>query len=272
MLLRDPYVKEALYYSLDRARILSEVIYDKGQVINSPILEGFMGYNPDIPHLEYDADKAKATLDKGKWVDVDGDGVREKDNIRLSIELITSDNPEYVLTSRIIQENWREIGVDVEVGIYNIGDLESQFIKLRNFETLLFGENLGADPDPYVYWHSSQINDPGLNLSSYTNVEVDRFLEKGRRSNDVDTRIHSYLPMQEVIYDDKPAIFLYRPYYIYAANPSIQGINVDHATNPAERFLFANEWYVNTQRVWKSSEAEPAPEQPEEITVEINNQ
>lgn len=252
--LRDPYVKESLYYGLDRERILEEAIYGKGKVINTPILEGFMGHNPDILHIYRDAEKAKAVLDQGKWIDVDGDGIREKDNSRLSIKLITSDNPEFVLASRIIQENWQEIGVQVEIGVFTIGELESQYIKLRNYDALLFGENLGADPDPYVYWHSSQITDPGLNLSNYTNVEVDRYLETARRTNDIDTRIHSYLPFQDVIFDDKPAVFLYQPYYIYAVNPSIQGINVDHASNPAERFQFVDEWYINTTRVWKAAD------------------
>ncbi|MFA4930377.1 MAG: ABC transporter substrate-binding protein [Patescibacteria group bacterium] len=251
--LRDPYIKEALYYGLDRERILEEAVYNKGKVIDTPILEGFMGYNPDIAHINRDVEKAKAVLEQGKWTDVDGDGVREKDNVRLKINLITSDNPEFVLASRIIQTNWQEIGIQVEVGVFTIGELESQYIKPRQYDALLFGENLGADPDPYVYWHSSQINDPGLNLSNYTNVEVDRYLENGRQTNDIESRIHNYLPFQEVITDEKPAIFLYRPYYIYAVNPSVQGINVDHASNPAERFLFISDWYINTQRVWKTA-------------------
>lgn len=250
-LLRDPYVKEALYYGLDRERILNEVVYQQGKIINTPILEGFMGHNPDISNLPHDIEKAKAVLEKGKWQDVDGDGTREKDNVRLSIRLVTSDNPEYTLAANIIKQNWHEIGIEVDVNSLNIGDLESQFIKSRNYDALLFGENLGFDPDPYVYWHSSQINDPGLNLSNYTNIEVDKYLEAARKSNNQDTRIHSYLPMQAVIFDEKPAVFLYQPYYIYAVNKAVNGINVDHAVNPADRFSFIQDWYINTKRVWK---------------------
>ena len=267
-LLRDPYVKEALWYATDRDRILSEVIYDKGKVIDTPILEGFMGHNPDIAHIERDIEKAKALLEKGKWVDVDGDGIREKDNVRLQINLVTSDNPEFALASNIIKQNWLEAGIDINVEVHTVGDLESQYIKPRGYDALLFGENLGVDPDPYVYWHSSQTKDPGLNLANYANIEVDRYLENGRKSNDIDTRIHSYLPFQQVLFEDKPVVFLYRPYYIYAVNPSIQGVNVDHAHNPAERFRFINNWYINTKRVWKTAEDNASQEEDNTKTVE----
>jgi len=250
-LLRDPYIKEALYYGLNREQILNDVIFGKGEIINTPILSGFMGNNPDIPNLPYDVEKAKGILEKGKWVDVDGDGVREKDNVRLGFSLVTSDTPDFMRTAKMIQNDWRAIGVDLQIGIYNIGDLESQFIKSRNYDALLFGENLGSDPDPYVYWHSSQISDPGLNLSSYANVEVDRYIEAARQTNDNESRIHSYLPMQVALFDEKPAVFLFRPYYIYAVNKAVLGINVQQAANPAERFLGISDWYINTKREWK---------------------
>lgn len=269
-LLRDPYIKEALAYTIDRPRILTEVIHDKGRIIDTAIPEGFMGHNPDIVNITPDLEKARALLEAGKWSDVDGDGLREKDNERLRFELITSDNPDFMLAARIIQENALEIGIDLEVNTYQIGNLENEFIKGRNYDLLLFGENLGADPDPYVFWHSSQINDPGLNLANYVNVEVDRYLEAGRKSNDIDTRIHSYLPFQQVIFDDKPALFLYQPYHIYAVNQAVQGINIGNISNPADRFLYINEWYLNTERVWKS-EAESNDEEvvTEEGTDEV---
>lgn len=250
-LLRDPYVKEALYYGLDRELILKEVLFDKGKIINTPILEGFLGNNPEIPNLPYDIEKAKSILEKGKWSDIDGDGIREKDNTRLKFTLVTSDSPDFIRAAKMVQTNWKNIGIDLEIGVYNIGDLENQFIKPRNYDALLFGENLGSDPDPYVYWHSSQTADPGLNLSNYSNVEVDRYIETARRTNDPDSRIHSYLPMQVAIYDEKPAVFLYRPYYIYAVNKAVMGVNVQQASNPAERFLGISDWYINTKREWK---------------------
>ena len=251
-LLRDPYVKEAMTYSLNREEILQNILSGKGKVVDTPILDGFLGHNPDILHIYQDEDKARSLLEAGKWSDVDGDGIREKDGVRLTVRLVTSDNPDFVLAANLIQKYWKEVGFDVQFASYNIGDLENNFIETRNYDCLLFGENLGQDPDPYPYWHSTQIENPGLNLSQYTNIEVDKYLEEGRHSNDTDIRIHSYLPFQEVIFDDKPAIFLTQPYYIYAVNQSVQGVDVEHASNPADRFQFISEWYINTKRVWQN--------------------
>jgi len=251
-LLRDPYVKEAMTYSLNREEILQNILSGKGKVVDTPILDGFLGHNPDILHIYQDEDKARSLLEAGKWSDVDGDGIREKDGVRLIVRLVTSDNPDFVLAANLIQKYWKEVGFDVQFASYNIGDLENNFIETRNYDCLLFGENLGQDPDPYPYWHSTQIENPGLNLSQYTNIEVDKYLEEGRHSNDTDIRIHNYLPFQEVIFDDKPAIFLTQPYYIYAVNQSVQGVDVEHASNPADRFQFISEWYINTKRVWQN--------------------
>ena len=270
-LLRDPYVKEAMAYSLNREEILEKVLYGKGQVIDTPIPDGYMGHNPDILHIFQDTEKSKALLEQGKWTDVDGDGVREKDNTRLQIRLVTTDNPEFMLSASLIQKYWQEIGIEVVLDTYNIGDLETQIIKTRNYDCLLFGENLGLDPDPYPYWHSSQIGNPGLNLAQYINIQVDKYLETGRKSNDIDTRIHSYLPFQEVIFDDKPAIFLIQPFYIYATNPSVQGINMERASNPADRFQFISDWYINTKRVWKSNDENLNDNIVENISTDPNN-
>ncbi len=253
-LLRDPYVKEAMAYSLNREEIVSNVLLEKGKVINTPIPEGFLGHNPDILHIYQDVDKSKALLSTGKWEDIDEDGILEKDGTRLSIRLVTSDNPEFALAANMIKKFWEDVGITVELVTYNIGDLESQIIQTRNYDVLLFGENLGLDPDPYPYWHSTQSSHPGLNLSQYTSIEIDKYLETGRKTNDNDTRIHSYLPFQEVVFEDKPAIFLTQPYYIYAVNPSVQGVNVDHASSPSDRFQFIRDWFINTKREWKNDD------------------
>jgi peptide/nickel transport system substrate-binding protein len=71
---RQPYLQEsglrtALADSLDKDRILRESLKGGGQVIYSPILPGFPGYNPEIERTPYSTDKSNELLDKN-WTRV----------------------------------------------------------------------------------------------------------------------------------------------------------------------------------------------------------
>ena len=110
---------------------------------------------------------------------------------------------------------------------------------------------VGSDPDPFAFWHSSQRNDPGLNIALYTNPEADKLLEEARITIEPDTRRKKYEEFQEILLEDKPALFLYSPYYIYVPSPSIHNLAVDRIVLPENRFGSIHEWYIRTHNNWK---------------------
>ena len=63
------------------------------------------------------------------------------------------------------------------------GDLKQNVIRPRKYGSLLFGEVIGRDLDLFAFWHSSQRNDPGLNIAMYANPKADSLLETARASN-----------------------------------------------------------------------------------------
>ncbi len=81
--------------------------------------------------------------------------------------------------------------------------------KPEDFDLLLAFWNVPLDPDQYFFWHSTQSQG---NLGNYKNVKVDKLLEDGRNTGNVEERKKYYLEFQRVITDDPPAIFLYFPY------------------------------------------------------------
>ena len=68
--------------------------------------------------------------------------------------------------------------------------------------------NLSKDPDQYVLWHSEQ----NSNISGYKNLRIDKLLEDGRKTADINERKKIYSDFQKYILDDPPASFLYLPY------------------------------------------------------------
>lgn len=168
----------------------------------------------------------------------------------LQVTLITVDQDQLIGVAKLIKKQWEALGVKLEIKTADINTLEKDYIKTREYESLLFGEVLGAIPDPFPFWHSSQKSDPGLNLAIYENKEVDGYLEEGRETSDLEVQRESYELFQDALIEDAPAIFLYSPDYIYLVEDRIKGIEARIITDPSKRFSEIDNWYIDTKRTW----------------------
>lgn len=250
-LLEDNKTRKALAYAVDKQKILQEILNSEGQLVESPILPGFLGYNPDVKKYSFNLEEAKNLLEQAGWQDTNGDGIREKEGLKLEFNLLTVDKSLYGRTAQIICDGWKDLGVNVEVIIYDSKILQQDYINLRNYDALLYGENLGRDPDPYPYWHSTQAEGSGLNLSSFSENSVDEILEEARQSVDCNFRSLKYMEFQNIIVEEVPAIFLFNPNYIYGVSEKVKGIDLGRIVLPYERFLEISDWYIETKRVPK---------------------
>ncbi len=168
----------------------------------------------------------------------------------LKFTLVTVNQPQLVEVANMLKNYWQTVGVSVDVNAVSITDLKP-IIKNRSYDALLYGEALGAEPDLYPFWHSSQIVDPGLNLSSYVNKDVDQLLKDAREATDDSVKEQKYESLQNAIIKDAPALLLYNPDYIYWVSKSVQGVDTDKIIDPAKRFENITEWYLQTKRVWR---------------------
>lgn len=251
-LLKEKEVREALTWSVDREKIVNEVLNSEGEIIHSPILEGYLGYNPEVFKYSYDMEKARKILDDAGWALLEGETVRKKDGAELAFAVTTVDLPEYLQTIEIIKSSWEELGVRVDVKNYSAEDIQQDIIKPRDYEALLFGVIVGNDPDPYPFWHSSQSKSPGLNLSGIYNKDADQLLEEARKTSDEEQRRMKYIHFQNILVEEAlPAIFLYNPLYTYVVSKKVKGIGSQYITVPSDRFIGVEEWYIKTDRRWK---------------------
>ncbi len=130
--------------------------------------------------------------------------------------------------------------------------IQAEVIKPRNYEALFYGLTVGADPDPYAFWHSSQAYEDGFNMANFKNSEVDQLLEDARLISNQDERKAKYVKFQEIITDEIPAIFMYSPIYTYIQKNKIKGFDVSNILFPSDRFSNIEEWYLKTGQklVW----------------------
>lgn len=174
-----------------------------------------------------------------------------QENINLEISLVTVDDPTLLAVADILKQQWLNVGIDLKIKSYGFSQLSSEFLKPRNYESLLFGEVLGQVPDLFPFWYSLQKKDPGLNLSLYENNEADKLLESIRQTFDDDQRQIKLEQLQEIILKDTPALFLFQPDFIYLTSPLIKGVEAGPITDPSKRFVGIENWYVKTKRSWR---------------------
>ena len=175
---------------------------------------------------------------------------QQNNSIPLAFTLTTINQPQMVQTANLLKDYWQKAGVMVTIKTVALSDLKD-IIKNRSYDALLYGEALSSLPDLYPFWHSTQINDPGLNLSKYQNKKVDQLLKDSRETLDSQTKIQDYESLQDLILTDAPAAFLYNPDYVYWVSAKVQGIDTTKIIDPAKRFENISNWFVNTRRVWK---------------------
>lgn len=246
----DRNVRGALAHASNKQELIDTILGGRARMTHSPLIEGFLGYDPEVKQYEFSIEKARGVLDNAGWRDSDGDGIREKDGIRLELTLTTVDSPELTLVANAIAGQWEKVGIKPTVEVFDIQTIEER-IRSRNYQALLFGEALGQDPDPFSFWHSSQKKDPGLNLALYSNKDVDKLLEEARQTLDPAARSQKYIEFQRILLEDLPALFLYSPDYLYPVNRRVKGIEIKEIVDPSKRFTGIEKWHVGTRRVWR---------------------
>ncbi len=252
-------VRQALDLATNRNYIVNSVLRGYGTVLTSPVPQSFIdGSEPNtqVSDQEIAANivRANTILDVQGWK-INKAGIREKKfatgSTTLSFSISTSDSPELKAVADILKTEWQKIGVDVSIKIFEGGYLNQNIIRPRKYDALLFGQVINRDLDLFAFWHSSQRTDPGLNISLYSNKQVDTTLEQLRVTSDRATRQIEYKKFSQEIAKDIPALFLYAPDFIYIPSRSVKNFSISRISVPSERFGDIVHWYINTDSIWK---------------------
>ncbi len=254
----DKSIRKALALATPKKQIVDEILKGYAIAINSPIPPGIMSKNSYLKPSEKDfserEEEAKNVLTEDGWKPDEVTGVltRKKKGKKqeLSFSILTSNTPELKKVAQMVTNAWKDIGVKVEAKFFETSDLNQNIIRPRRYEALLFGEIVGRELDLFSFWHSSQRNDPGLNIALYANITADDLLVRARKTSDTTKRKDLYKEFEKEIGNDIPAVFLYSPLFIYIVPEKLKGIELGSLTTSGERFLNIYKWYIETDRVW----------------------
>ncbi len=222
---KDKKVRQAIAHAVDKEEVIDVVLFGLGSPATGPYVPNTWPYNPDVKKHEYNSEKAKSLLSRAGWRDTDGDGTLDKDGTPFEFTIITNmGNSLRLRTATIIQWRLKKIGIKINIRAIEWSTFINEFIDKRRFETVMLGWSIGLDPDQYDIWHSSKTKEKEFNFVSYANPEIDRLLDEGRRTFDMEERKKAYFRIQEILAEDVPYVFLYVPDALPILHKRFKGI------------------------------------------------
>jgi peptide/nickel transport system substrate-binding protein len=251
--LKQKSVREAIAMSISKESLVKDVLKSEASIITGPILAESVGYHEGLADIPVDIEKAKTLLAETKVIGTveelkEVEETKKKPN---QMTLTTIENEEFLAVASAIKTQLDSVGLNIEIVAVAPEAFFDQVISTRSFELLLTTAMFNTDPDPYVFWHSSQKNSAGLNIVEYQNMEVDKLLEQARTAKNDEERGTALRSFQEKLMADVPAVFLYQSTYGYAVSKKIQNVQLTHLRVPSDRFAQITQWYIKTKKTFK---------------------
>ncbi|NJN83313.1 MAG: peptide ABC transporter substrate-binding protein, partial [Caldilineaceae bacterium] len=245
---QEKEVRQALYYGLNRERLIDDIVAGQGILAESVLLPEHWAYNPDAQQYHYDPEKARQLLDQTGWIDSDGDGIRDKDGRPMEFVLYGNDDITRQALIERIALDWQELGIRVNPVAVTYAGLVGDFLAPRRFDAALVAWEVEGDPDPYPLWHSTQV-EGGQNYGGWRNDEADELMEQARTLVSESDRQQLYARFQEIFAEEAPALLLYYPVYTYGVSNRVHNVQVGVLNEPSDRFETFSDWYILTRRV-----------------------
>jgi peptide/nickel transport system substrate-binding protein len=225
-ILRDVRVRQAIAYAIDRHAIIEYLRRGLGvpAVGLLPVLS--WAFADDAFSFPFDPARARALLDEAGYRDPDGDGPQSRFRLNLKISNTLEFNR---LQASVIQQNLRDVGIDLDVRTYEFATLFADVLK-GNFQLYSLQWTAGSLADPDILrrvFHSTQTPPAGFNRGSYSNPRVDALLDEASASTDEAHRLELYKEVQRLVALDVPYISLWNKTNLVVAQRSLTGIQVD---------------------------------------------
>ncbi|MDZ7726426.1 MAG: peptide ABC transporter substrate-binding protein [Candidatus Campbellbacteria bacterium] len=248
-ILSEDAVRKAIDMTINRENLAESIFSGYALPIETPL-----PFGTDVAVSQSDEVNSdpNALLEEEGWIKNPLTGIREKDEEELSFSIATADSDMFGEVANFIKHSLEQVGFSVTIETFDIAVLNQDVIRPREYEALLFGEAYDRVIDMYPFWHSSERDDPGLNVARYTSSDVDERLEDLRSERDERERRELLNAIVKELREDVPAVFLYSPEFIYIQDKRIKNISIPPIVRSANRFANVHEWFVYTDTVWNA--------------------
>ncbi len=221
--LKDPKVREAINYAINRKDITSAMTFGTGVPTQDPIPSS-SAWAFDYAPYSYDPAKAKQLLTDAGY----------PNGFRMMI-MPTTQYPESVRGAQVIQQELGQVGIKVTIKTLEWAQWLQEEGK-GNYDTYVCSWN--GLVDPYDFYYAQHRTGQVFNFTGYSNPKVDKLLDEGNTTKGFDQRKAIYKQVNKMIVDDAPYIYLYNPANIQAYQSYVKG----YAARTDQNIDFVNTW------------------------------
>lgn len=241
--LANKSVRQALWYGIDVDSIIKKIVFGLGTKAlahNPPVS---WAYDPaGLTDYKLDTAKAKQLLESA-GAKMGSDGIyrwTDGSPMKMRIETNQGNNARETIV-QVAQEQYKAIGIQIDPVLESFNQLLDRTVPGTDYEGFVIGWSLGADPDPYSIWHSSQTGKDQFNNVFYNNPAVDKALIDNREGPDCSkaARKTANHTIDLNLNQDAPYTFLYSGDTIGFSQKTLQNF---------KPFTFSREW--NVQEWW----------------------
>jgi peptide/nickel transport system substrate-binding protein len=203
-ILRNVQVRQALAYAIDRAPMIHYLWHDMARPANSVLPPQHWAYDAKARDYPHDAAKARELLDQaGYHAGADG--------VRFHLVMKTSTDESTRLLCAVLQQQLREVGIALDIRSYEFATFYADVVK-GAFQLYSLRWVGGSNQDPDIFenvFDTASFAPRRANRGYYSNPEVDRLIEEGRRSADQKEREAVYTRIQETLNRELPYVHLW---------------------------------------------------------------
>src|SRR6185503_18465320 len=229
-ILKDRRVRYALGYAIDRQAIVDHLRRGLARPAVGILPPASWAFEPQVFQFAHDPARARELLDEAGYHDPDGDGPEP----RLRLTLKVSTNEFARLQAAVIQEDLKQVGIDLDVRSYEFATLYADVLK-GNFQLFSLQYVGVSDPDMLRRaFHSKQMPPVGFNRGYYENPDVDRLIDQASAAPDDATRRKLFGDAQRVIAEDAPYISLWYKTNVAVSRTDVSGVRL----SPTAEFTF----------------------------------
>lgn len=197
-------VRQALAYATDRETLVKYLLRNQARLASGLLPPNHWAYNPDVPQYPFDPARAERLLDAAGFPRAAPGGKRFTLTLKTSTEELAR------LLGAALQEEWRRVGIALEVRPLEFATFLSDVTR-GNFQLFTL-RWVGANDDPDIFefvFSSRKFPPEGANRGHYRNPALDALVEKIRVESDIEKRKEFCRQVQNIVAEDLPYLSLW---------------------------------------------------------------
>ena len=218
----DISVRKALSIGIDRESIINNALNGIGRGATG-FTSNLVWGNPLI-YEDNQREEAKELLEEAGWVDLDGDGIREKDGVKCEFDVYSPSNDQQrYLLSVAVAEDAKELGISINA---KQGTWDELTAKANTCGIVWGWGQYSPTVLKSLLYSDLFLTSAYDNTVGYSNEEVDKLIDEAVDSNNQEDAINKWKEVQKVSAEDYPYLYIVNIEHSYFINDSID-ISVD---------------------------------------------